>query len=127
LNRKFARRPLNSMSRHDPKVTLLQIRDAAQRAQEICSDHSDLESLVADWKATAALERFIEILGEAVKRLPNEMREAYSNVPWKEIAGTRDHSSHALLGKVRQPVENRFPTLRPIPAVLSATTIHAVS
>jgi uncharacterized protein with HEPN domain len=49
---------------------------------------------VTDWKATAALERFIEILGEAVKRLPVELREAYSDVPWKEIAGTRDHLSH---------------------------------
>jgi len=27
------------MSRHDPKVTLLQIRDAAHRAQEICAEH----------------------------------------------------------------------------------------
>jgi hypothetical protein len=52
------------MSRHEPKVTLLQIRDAAQWAQEICSDHDDLESLVPDWKATAALERFIEIIQE---------------------------------------------------------------
>ena len=82
------------MSRRDPQVTLLQIRDAAQRAQEICSDHDSLDSLVTDWKATAALERFIEILGEAVKRLPVELREAYSDVPWKEIAGTRDHLSH---------------------------------
>ena len=82
------------MSRHDPQVTLLQIRDAAQRAQEICSDYNSVESLVSDWKATAALERFIEIIGEAVKRLPVDLREAHSDVPWKEIAGTRDHLSH---------------------------------
>lgn len=82
------------MSRDDPKVTLLQIRDAARRAQEICSDFDELESLVADWKATAALERFIEILGEAVKRLPLDLRKTYSDVPWKDIAGTRDHLSH---------------------------------
>ena len=62
------------MSRHDPKATLLQIRDAAHRAQEICSDHDSLDSLVSDWKATAALERFIEIIGEAVKRLPVDLR-----------------------------------------------------
>lgn len=81
------------MSRLDPKVTLLQIRDAANRAREICSDYDKLESLVADWKATAALERFIEFLGEAVKRLPVDIRESY-DVPWKDIAGTRDHLSH---------------------------------
>ena len=57
------------MSRHEPKVTLLQIRDAAQRAQEICSDHEDLESLVPDWKATAVLERLIEILQDTSYQL----------------------------------------------------------
>ena len=82
------------MSRHDPKVTLLQIRDATQRAQQICSDHDSVDSLVSDWKATAALERFIEIIGEAVKRLPVDLRDTHPDVPWKEIAGTRDHLSH---------------------------------
>ena len=82
------------MSKRDPKVTLLQIREAAQRAQEICAEHDSIDSLVSDWKATAALERFIEILGEAVKRLPANLRETHSEVPWKEIAGTRDHLSH---------------------------------
>jgi len=50
--------------------------------------------LLADWQATAALERFIEILGEAVKRLPMELRSRHPAVPWKVIAGTRDHLSH---------------------------------
>ena len=82
------------MSRHDPKVTLLQIQDAALKALEICSEHASLESLLVDWKATAALERFIEIIGEAVKRLPPDLREQHPEIPWKEIVGTRDRLSH---------------------------------
>lgn len=70
-----------------------QLQDAARRAQTICADKV-LEDLLNDWQATAALERFIEIIGEAVKRLPAELRDRYSAVPWKEIAGTRDHLSH---------------------------------
>ena len=62
------------MSKHDPKVTLLQIQDAALKAREICFEHGSLESLLGDWKTTAALERVIEILGEAVKRLPADLR-----------------------------------------------------
>ena len=81
------------MSAHDPQATLRQIQDAARRAQAICSDKT-LEGLVKDWQAAAALERFIEILGEAVKRLPAGLRDRYPAVPWKEIAGTRDHLSH---------------------------------
>lgn len=81
------------MSAHDPQVTLRQIQDAARRARQICAGRT-LDALVNDWQATAALERFIEIVGEGVKRLPLELRNRYPAVPWKEIAGTRDHLSH---------------------------------
>jgi uncharacterized protein with HEPN domain len=78
---------------HDPRATLSQIRDAAGRAQQICAGKT-METLLKDWQATAALERFIEIVGEGVKRLTPELRDRYPAVPWKEIAGTRDHLSH---------------------------------
>ena len=81
------------MSVHDPRATLRQIQDAARRLQMICASKT-LEQLLADWQATAALERFIEIVGEGVKRLPLDLRLRHPSVPWKEIAGTRDHLSH---------------------------------
>jgi uncharacterized protein with HEPN domain len=81
------------MSVHDPRTTLLQIQDAARRLQMICADKT-LEKLLADWQATAALERFLEIVGEGVKRLPMDLRSRHPSVPWKEIAGTRDRLSH---------------------------------
>lgn len=81
------------MSIHDPRATLRQIQESARRAQEICANKT-LEGLLKDWQATAALERFIEIIGEGVKRLPPDLRDHYPVVPWKEIAGTRDHLSH---------------------------------
>ncbi len=33
-------------------------------------------------------------MGEAVKRLPADLRARHPSVPWKEIAGTRDRLSH---------------------------------
>jgi uncharacterized protein with HEPN domain len=81
------------MSAHDPRATLLQVQDAARRLQMICAGKT-LETLLADWQATAALERLIEIMGEGVKRLPMDLRSRYPAVPWKEITGTRDHLSH---------------------------------
>lgn len=73
------------MSAHDPAVTLEQVRDAARRAQEICSDKT-LEALIKDWQAVAALERFLEIAGEGVKRLPLELRARY---PLGALEGNR--------------------------------------
>lgn len=81
------------MSARDPRVALRQIQEADDRLQTICAGKT-FETLVSDWQAVAALERFIEILGEAVKRLPIALRDRYPDVPWKEIAGTRDHLSH---------------------------------
>jgi len=81
------------MSVNDPRVTLRQIQDAARRLEMICLGKTQ-EQVLGDWLATAAVERFLEIVGEAVKRLPADLRSRYPAVPWKEIAGTRDHLSH---------------------------------
>jgi uncharacterized protein with HEPN domain len=56
------------MSRRDPKVTLLQIIDHGRRVQELTTG-VPLAGILQDWKLTAAFEREMEILGEAVKRL----------------------------------------------------------
>jgi uncharacterized protein with HEPN domain len=36
----------------------------------------------------------MEVLGEAVKRLPAELCEKYPVVPWKLVAGMRDRVRH---------------------------------
>lgn len=69
------------MSRRDPKVTLRQIAEYAQHAQQLCAQRS-LAQLKSDWQAAFAFERVMEVLGEAVKRLPEELRQKYPDVPW---------------------------------------------
>jgi uncharacterized protein with HEPN domain len=81
------------MSKHDPQVTLRQIADYAKQAQAICAGKT-LPELLADWQALLAFERALEILGEAVKRLPLELRDRYPAVPWKLVAGMRDRLTH---------------------------------
>lgn len=81
------------MSKRDTHATLSQIADHARRAQDICAGKT-LTQLLADWKSLLALERALEILREAVKRLPAEVCEAYPAVPWRLIAGMRDRLSH---------------------------------
>ena len=38
--------------------------------------------------------KLIEIIGEAVKNIPDEVRVNYPNIPWKNIAGMRDKLVH---------------------------------
>jgi len=38
--------------------------------------------------------RRLEIIGEAVKNVPNKIRLEYKDVPWKKIAGMRDVLIH---------------------------------
>jgi uncharacterized protein with HEPN domain len=45
-----------------------------------------------------AIVRNLEIIGEAVKRLPDEVREANPQVDWRRIAGLRDLLAHAYFG-----------------------------
>ena len=41
-----------------------------------------------------ATERLFEILGEAANRIPKELQEHYSNIPWKNIIGMRNIIIH---------------------------------
>ncbi len=45
-----------------------------------------------------AVIRRIEIIGEAVKNLPQEIRKPYPQIPWKQIAAMRDIVSHEYWG-----------------------------
>ena len=45
-----------------------------------------------------AFVRSLEIIGEAVKRVPAELKERYPAVEWKSMAGMRDRLVHDYLG-----------------------------
>jgi uncharacterized protein with HEPN domain len=102
------------MSRHDPKVTLRQLVDHARHAQEIYAQNT-LAGMLIDWQKRAAFERVMEVLGEAVKRLPPELTAQYPAVDWRGIAGMRDRVSHGYdaidYGLLWQSVETQVPGL----------------
>lgn len=45
-----------------------------------------------------AVVRRFEIIGEAAKQIPDDIREQYSHIPWREMAGLRDVLIHHYFG-----------------------------
>ncbi len=56
------------------------------------------EQFEADERTYDAVVRNLEIIGEAVKHLPNEARARAPTVAWRNIAGFRDIVAHAYFG-----------------------------
>lgn len=52
------------------------------------------DDFVKDKRTFYAVIRAIEIVGEAVKKIPISVRKQYSEIPWKEMAGMRDKLIH---------------------------------
>ena len=63
-----------------------------------------------------AIIRSLEIIGEAVKNIPNSFRDAHPGMPWKKIAGFRDILSHAYfvisMNRVWNIIERDLPGLK---------------
>ncbi|WP_243455128.1 HepT-like ribonuclease domain-containing protein [Meiothermus sp. CFH 77666] len=69
------------------------MRDAAQRALEIAQGKSVAELQPED-ETALALVRLLEILGEAARMVSGDLKLNHSEVPWREIADTRNRLIH---------------------------------
>lgn len=62
-----------------------------------------------------AVERQLEILGEAARRVSSQFREAHPELPWREIGGLRNVISHEYdkvnYESIFRIVRNRLPVL----------------
>lgn len=54
----------------------------------------DFEAFAANIEKQDSVIRRLEIIGEAVKGVPDDVRTKHSAVPWRDIAGARDILIH---------------------------------
>jgi uncharacterized protein with HEPN domain len=90
------------------------IVDAIQDIQRYTSVGRD--AFVSDRMRQDAVIRKLEIIGEAVKNLSDEIKQLAPSTPWRKIAGMRDRLTHQYfgvdLGLVWTVVERDLPLLR---------------
>ena len=84
------------------RVYLEDILAAAARITEYSGKRSQ-EKLFANRMATDAILRNLEIVGEAAKHIPPNVRRRFPEVPWKRIAGLRDILVHEYFG-INRPI-----------------------
>ena len=81
----------------DSKVYLEDMLEAATKVRRytigMTRDQLAENSIVLD-----AVVRNLEVLGEAAKNVPEDMRAAHPEVEWKRIAGLRDILIHQYFG-----------------------------
>ena len=56
------------------------------------------EDFIEDYMAHFAVIRAMEVMGEAAKNVPPEVRQKHPEIPWKKMAGPRDKVIHGYFG-----------------------------
>jgi len=57
-------------------------------------EESTFESFISNREKVYATIYCLQVIGEAVKNIPKEIRGKYQEIPWRQIAGMRDRLSH---------------------------------
>jgi len=83
--------------KRNPKMYLDDILTAIERILEY-TQGCDFIGFKRDYKTVDAVIRNFEIIGEAAKNIPDEIKEKYQDVPWDEMYSLRNRISHAYFG-----------------------------
>lgn len=83
--------------KRDYRIYLNDMIDGAIKGIDFISEMS-FEDFLKDEKTQFSLIRAIEIVGEASKKIPKNIRDKHLEIPWREISGMRDKLIHDYFG-----------------------------
>lgn len=81
----------------DVKIFLEHILESINLIEEYVKDKDKSEFLESTQLQDSVIRR-VEIIREAIKNIPDEVKEAHSIIPWKKIIGMRDILIHQYFG-----------------------------
>ena len=86
-----------NLNERSPLLFLEDIVLSMQRVQEYVTG-LDFQRFKWDYKTVDAVVRNFEIIGEASKNLPQDLKDKYPEVPWEEMYRMRNRISHEYFG-----------------------------
>jgi len=99
------------------KDYLSDILDSMNKIDSFTKD-MNLDDFKNDDKTFYAVIRALEIIGEAVKKLPKTIKSRYGKIPWQQIAGMRDKLIHDYFGVdsevVWETIKTDIPQVKPL-------------
>ena len=106
------------------KLYLNDILEAIEKIEKYTKG-LNFEDFSKNTMITDAVVRNFEIIGEAAKQIPPEIKKKQDQIPWKEMAGMRDKLSHDYSGVnieiLWKTAKKRVPTLKHLIAELLRT------
>ena len=84
------------MSR-DSNLYLEDILESCRKIERF-TEQLSFDQFLEDEKTYDAVVRNLEIIGEAAKNVPEEVRLRYPDIEWRKIAGLRDVIAHEYFG-----------------------------
>ena len=95
---------------------LLHIRDEVNYINSVINDSIDKESFLKDETLKRAIVRSLEIIGEATKKIPIDIKLKWHQIQWKNMSGMRDKLIHDYMGInyniVWDVAKNKIPELK---------------
>lgn len=79
------------------RASFLDILDSCKKIMQY-TEGKTLEAFLADTACQDAVIRRIEIMGEAARRISDEMKTKYPELPWQEMIGMRNVMIHEYDG-----------------------------
>ena len=103
--------------KRDLSLFIKDILENMERAEKFVTGMT-FEKFATDEKTIFAVIRCLEIIGEATKQIPIELRQKYKNIPWRDMAGIRDKLIHAYfsinLELIWLAIKKDIPKIKPL-------------